>query len=385
MEGIEPIPKQPETTSVPIYKRILNMFWTTEPKQEQDMEMKEIKKGESQAFIEYEKNLNNILDDLKIKSKQAENFIDYVASESGNDTKIEKYTIQSKLINDKGDLTINANSKKFKEFSTKMIAIFGEDEPITFENENYKQYTKEMNKKINKYFSYDVDYKSDEAFEKQKEIVTEVYYLLKYFYNKGYNENFKFYYETEDGEDYIIFEDYREFKERVLIEEANNINQFYNEYMPDVLEKINNNMDIFKKEFEKELQTAFKKDYKQKTKVAIESAVEYVKSGSFRKEVIMPLLILIVGLLGTDFTKDIFKKIGITEDDSKKLNELLERLADKQDKEKPKKEYKEESKEKPKEQKIYNKNKMSINKNDLINKQNYLRYITSTKNKPRKK
>lgn len=71
------------------------------------------------------------------------------------------------------------------------------------------------------------------------------------------------------------------------------------------------------------------------TKMAyIRAIIEYIKSGQFRSEVLMPLFILIVGLLGTDFLADVLKKIGLKQDDAKVLSQVVQDLEKKMNKRK---------------------------------------------------
>ena len=61
-------------------------------------------------------------------------------------------------------------------------------------------------------------------------------------------------------------------------------------------------------------------------KVWFKALVSYIMEGDFRKEIIMPLVILVIGLLGTDSIQVILKKLGIkiTDSDIDKLGENIE-------------------------------------------------------------
>lgn len=71
------------------------------------------------------------------------------------------------------------------------------------------------------------------------------------------------------------------------------------------------------------------------TKMAyIRAIIEYVKSSQFRAEIVMPLIILVVGLLGTDFVADILKMMGLKRDDAKELARVLKEIETELDKKK---------------------------------------------------
>ena len=124
-----------------------------------------------------------------------------------------------------------------------------------------------------------------------------------------------------------------------------NINEFINDWIigeyeqninflrgrVEQIKRIYINLPKLEKTLEKELDTKLKSDVSEMTKARISGIVGYIKSGQLRNEIIMPLIVLLVGLLGTDFIKTIFVKMGFKVDESDRLAQTIEKLAKKID------------------------------------------------------
>ena len=83
----------------------------------------------------------------------------------------------------------------------------------------------------------------------------------------------------------------------------------------------------FEETIKEELDMKFKSSVSQMTKARLAGLLEYIRTGQLRNEVVMPLAVLLVGLLGTDFIKTIFVKLGFKVDESDRLAQSIDKLS----------------------------------------------------------
>lgn len=236
---------------------------------------------DSEIYNNFIKLLDNKLLEIKEKNKIYDEYFDYV-----NNLKTEYYK------------NIDKKTDEFLKDKQEYLNLTKEEK-----RDNFIYILDEMNK----YFDMDKDYKSNEYNKKQKELLYKIRVIF----------------DTTDriqGEEDFFYSLDEIFSNFVYAGEEEEIN---------ILRGQKKLIKKLKKTDLPELKNALISEIERKAidqkKVWFSALVEYIKSGDFRKEIFMPLIILVVGLLGTDTLKPILNKIGIATDsgDIKELTKYI--------------------------------------------------------------
>lgn len=231
-------------------------------------------------------------------------------------------------------------SKELEERHTKLQKISDETETI-FKEMKIKimnQLESKPNKKLLKkyqelnemeqtdYMSNVLDKLEDEnlfQFDKVRELTDEEKEIIKKIKIIFKEEKSIYHKDPVTEEDKLYASPYELVNDYIIGEYENRVN-FINGRANEI-KKFYKKLPVLEKALEKEI----KSDVSEMTKARISGIVGYIKSGQLRAEVIMPMIVLIIGLLGTDFFKSILVKMGFKPDESDRLAQSIEKLSKK--------------------------------------------------------